>query len=103
MISQYADDSTLVVTSDQAITPCFNTYSLFEKGLAVPLPQWEGSHHQLTRPLPHLVCGIYDSMPDSVLRELNTAICKFFWQGKSDLVSRSTIAQHPFFGGFSVV
>ena len=32
VISQYADNTTLVVTSDQAITSCFNTYSLFEKG-----------------------------------------------------------------------
>ena len=32
VITQYADDTTLVVTSDRAITSCFNTYSLFEKG-----------------------------------------------------------------------
>ena len=32
VISQYADDTTLVVNSDRAIILCFNTYSLFEKG-----------------------------------------------------------------------
>ena len=32
VISQYADDTNLVVTSDQAIKAFFDTYSLFEKG-----------------------------------------------------------------------
>ena len=37
------------------------------------------------------------------MRELNTAIFKFLWKGKPDLVSRSSIIQHPLFRGFSVV
>ena len=32
VISKYADDTNLVVTSDQAIRAVFETYSLFEKG-----------------------------------------------------------------------
>ena len=32
VISQYADDTTMVAVSDQAITAVFTTYSLFEKG-----------------------------------------------------------------------
>ena len=42
-------------------------------------------------------------MRDSVTRELNTIIFKFLWKGKPDLVSRSSISQHPLFGGLSVV
>ena len=170
VISQYADDTTLVVTSDRAITACFNTYSLFEKGSGSRLNLdkcrglWLGPWKDRQHPPVDLqwcsdkikVLGIYVGptvtdednwrprisavenvlhswrqrslslsgraliinslalsriwyvasmvpMPDSVSRELNTAIFKFFWKGKPDLVSRSTIAQHPFLGGLSVV
>ena len=35
VISQYVDDTTLVVTSDRTITACFNTYSLFEGPVSI--------------------------------------------------------------------
>ena len=49
VISQYADDTSLVVTSDVAIKATFDTYSLFEKGSGAKLNQsksrglWLGS------------------------------------------------------------
>ena len=39
VISQYADDTSLVVTSDDSITATFDTYSLFEKGSGAKLNQ----------------------------------------------------------------
>ena len=170
VISQYADDTTMVAVSDQAITAIFTTYSLFEKGSGSRLNlgkckglwlgpwkdrqdppvdlQWSSdkikvfglyigpgvSDEDNWRPHISAVENVLNSwcqrslslngralivnslalsriwyvaslvhMPDSVLRELNTALFKFFWKGKPDLVSRSTISQHPFLGGFSVV
>lgn len=49
VISQYADDTSLVVTSDDSISATFDTYSLFEKGSGAKLNQskskglWLGS------------------------------------------------------------
>ena len=42
-------------------------------------------------------------MPTWVLKELNTLVFNFFWEGKRDLVSRSVVVQPTLFGGFSVV
>ena len=48
-ISQYADDTSLVVCSDDSIRACFETYALFEKGSGAKLNQskskglWLGS------------------------------------------------------------
>ena len=56
VISQYADDTSLVVTSDDSITATFDTYSLFEKGSGAKLNQskskglWLGSWVGRTNP-----------------------------------------------------
>ena len=42
-------------------------------------------------------------MPSWVLRELNSLVCKFFWKGKPDLVSRAVVIHPNCCGGFSVV
>ena len=36
-VSQYADDTSLIVSSDDAILACFETYSLFERGSGAKL------------------------------------------------------------------
>ena len=56
VISQYVDDTSLVVTSDDSITATFDTYSLFEKGSGAKLNQskskglWLGSWVGRTNP-----------------------------------------------------
>ena len=56
VISQYADDTSLVVTSDDSFTATFDTYSLFEKGSGAKLNQskskglWLGSLVGRTNP-----------------------------------------------------
>ena len=56
VISQYADDTSLVVTSDVSIKATFDTYSLFEKGSGAKLNQskskglWLGSWVGRTNP-----------------------------------------------------
>ena len=42
-------------------------------------------------------------MPSWVLKEPSSLAFSFFWSGKRELVFRSTIVQHPLFGGFAVV
>ena len=56
VISQYADDTSLVITSDDSIKATFDTYSLFEKGSGAKLNQskskglWLGSWAGRTDP-----------------------------------------------------
>ena len=38
-----------------------------------------------------------------VLKELSSLPFSFFWSGKRELVSRTSVIQPPLFGGFSVV
>ena len=42
-------------------------------------------------------------MPGLVEKELSRLVFSFFWSGKRELVSRSTVVQSHLFGGFSVV
>ena len=42
-------------------------------------------------------------MPPCIPHELCSLVFKFFWTGKSDLVSRTVVVQSPLLGGFSVV
>lgn len=42
-------------------------------------------------------------MPAWVLKELSFLAFSFFWSGKRELVSRSSVSLSPLFGGFSVV
>ena len=42
-------------------------------------------------------------MPAWVLKELSFLAFSFFWGGKVELVSRSSVSLSPLFGGFSVV
>ena len=42
-------------------------------------------------------------MPSWVLKELSSLAFSFFWSGKRELVSRSTVVQCSLFGGFAVV
>ena len=42
-------------------------------------------------------------MPGWVEKELSRLVFSFFWSGKRELVSRSTVVQSHLFGGFSVV
>lgn len=169
-LSQYADDTSVIACSDQAIVSVFDTYDLYERGsgsklnlsksTGLWLGPWNGrsdspvaidwssvkikvlgvflgpldleednwrprlsavenvllSWHQralsfrgkalvinalaLSR-IWYIASLIH--MPSWVLRELNSLVCKFFWKGKPDLVSRAVVVQPNCCGGFSVV
>lgn len=169
-ISQYADDTSLILTSDDSIVAVFETYALFEKASGAKLNQskskglWLGGWRGRSDPPVVLdwsctklkVLGVFlglgnleednwrpriDAvdrvlkswrsrvlsfrgkslvinalalsrvwyvaslihMPAWVLKELSSLAFSFFWSGKRELVSRTTVVQSPLFGGFSVV
>lgn len=169
-ISQYADDTSLICTSDDSIKAVFETYALFEKASGAKLNQskskglWLGSWSGRSDPPVPLdwtsvkikVLGVFIGvgnleeanwrpridavdhvlkswrsrvlsfrgkalvinplalsrvwyvaslihMPAWVLKELSFLAFSFFWSGKRELVSRSSVSLSPLFGGFSVV
>lgn len=169
-ISQYADDMSLILTSDDSILAIFETYTLFEKASGVKLNQstskglWLGSWCGRSDPPVALdwsstkvkILGVFlglgnrqedhwhpriDAvdrvlkswrsrvlsfrgkslvinalalsrvwyvaslihMPAWVLKELTSLAFSFFWSGKHELDSCSTVVQCSLFGGFSVV
>ena len=169
-ISQYADDTSLICTSDGAIKAVFETYASFEEASGAKLNQskskglWLGSWSGRTDPPVALdwtsvkikVLGVFIGpgdleednwrpridavdrvlkswrsrilsfrgkalvinalalsrvwyvaslihMPAWVLKELSFLAFSFFWSGKRELVSRSSVSLSPLFGGFSVV
>lgn len=169
-ISQYADDPSLICTSDDSIKAVFETYALFEKASGAKLNQskskglWLGSWSGRSDPPVPLdwtsvkikVLGVFIGvgnleeanwrpridtvdrvlkswrsrvlsfrgmalvinalaisrvwyvpslihMPAWVLKELSFLAFSFFWSGKRELVSRSSVLLSPLFGGFSVV
>ena len=169
-ISQYADDTSPILTSDDAILAVFETYALFEKASGAKLNQskskglwlggWRGhsdppvaldwSSTKLKILEVFLGLGNLDEdnwhpridavdcvlkswhsrvlsfrgkslvinalalsrvwyvaslihMPAWVLYELSSLAFSFFWSGKWELVSHTSVAQCPLFGGFSVV
>ena len=169
-ISQYADDTSLILSSDDSIKACFETYALFKaasgaklnhsKSKGLWLGEWSGrtdppvvfdwsstklkilgvfvGHGNLEednwRPRINAVDHVLRSwrsrslsfrgkalvinalalsqvwyvaslvhMPAWVGKELSLPDFSFFWFDKRELVSRSSVAQSPLFGGFSVV
>ena len=169
-ILQYADDTSLILTSDDSILAVFETYALFEKASGTRLNQskfkglWLGGWSGRTDPPVALdwtsvkikVLGVFIGvgnleednwhpritavdhvlkswrscalsfrgkalvinalalsrvwyvaslihMPAWVLKELSLLAFSFFWSGKRELVSRSSVSLSPLFGGFSVV
>lgn len=169
-ISQYADDTSLILTSDDSIEAVFETYALFERASGARLNQskskglWLGGWSGRSDPPVTLdwtsvkikVLGVFIGvgnleednwrpridavdhvlkswrsrvlsfrgkalvvnalalsrvwyvaslihMPAWVLKELSFLAFSFFWSGKRELVSRSSVSLSPLFGGFSVV
>ena len=169
-ISQYADDTSLIVVTDDSIVACFETYDLYERGSGSKLNlskskglwlgpwrdrldspvslDWtsvkikvlgvfigpgnleEANWRPRIQAVENVLCSwrqrilsfkgralvinaltlsrvwyvaslIY--MPPWVLSELSKLVFDFFWKGKRDLVSRSSVVQHSLVGGFSVV
>ena len=166
--SQYADDTSLVLTSDESIRACFETFAPFKvasgaklnrsKSKGLWLGAWSGrsnppvaldwssaklkilgvliGHGNLEEDNWHPQIDAVDhvltswrscsltfrskaliinalalsrvwymaslvQMPAWVVKELYCLVFSFFWSGKRELVSRSTVVQPHLFGGFS--
>ena len=170
VLSLYADDTSVISSSDAATAAVFDTYALFEAGsgaklnmdkckglwlgawrgrLDAPVPiEWSSSKLKVLgvfignddvdtanwRPRIEAVENCLSSwrsrslsyggkalvvnalalsriwyvaslvhMPSWVLAELNSAIFKFFWSGKRDLVARDVVIHDHTKGGFNMV
>lgn len=170
VVSQYADDTSLIMTTDSSIEAVFDSYSLCEKGSGSKLNLskseglWLGSWSGRTDPpvallwsavkltalgafigpgyleednwrprlttientlnawrarhLSYRGCALVINMlglsriwylasvisvPNWVVRELNSLVFKFFWKGKVDLVAQSVVVQPCCAGSFGVV
>ena len=130
-ISQYADDTSLVLTSDESIRAVFETFAQFEAASGAKLNRskskglWLGAWSGRSNPpvaldwssdklkiLALVINALALSrvwyvaslvhMPAWVEKELSRLVFSFFWSGKRELVSRATVVQPHLFGGFSV-
>ena len=106
VVSQYANDTSLVVTTTDAIKAVFDTYAVFASDWGSRLNQakskgmWLGSWCSRvdTR-------SIWIGRPERS-RYLGFSLAlvfSFFWKGKPNLVARKVVCQPTSLGGFGVV